>query len=145
MFIGANPGSTGGGIKTTTIFTIAKDLFAKVRKQETTIFKRKIPNDSVLKAYSVFVLAQSVIIFATILILLKEKNNFTFVQVVFETISAFATVGLSLGITAKLTAFSKIVLIFVMFIGRLGPLTIVTSWTTKHHNLRFIEEDILIG
>jgi len=145
MFIGANPGSTGGGIKTTTIFTITKDLFSKIRKKETSTFKRKIPNDSVLKAYSVFVLAQTAIIFATLLIILKEGNNFTFIQVVFEVISAFATVGLSLGITADLTSFSKIVLIFIMFIGRLGPLTIVTSWTTKHHNLRFIEEDILIG
>jgi len=145
MFIGANPGSTGGGIKTTTIYTIIKNVISKIRKKETYTFKRKIPNDSVLKAYSVFFLAQTAIIFATLLILLKEGTNFTFVQVVFEVISAFATVGLSLGITAKLTAFSKIVLVFIMFIGRLGPLTIVTSWTTKHHNLRFIEEDILIG
>ena len=145
MFIGANPGSTGGGIKTTTFFAIIKSLFATGGKKEPVAFKRRIPQVSITKAYSVFVLAQGAIIIASLGILLKEGNTFSLIQVLFEVISAFATVGLSMGITGLLSSCSKVILIIIMFIGRLGPLTMVTSWVTKHHNLRYVEEDILIG
>ena len=145
MFIGASPGSTGGGIKTTTAFAAVISIIGFVRNREPVAFKRRISRNSTLKAFSVIILGMVAISVCCLLILFIEDSNFTFMEVVFESISAFATVGLSLGITTLLSSSSKIIIMILMFVGRLGPLTLVSSRRIRNINIEYIEEDILIG
>ena len=127
MFIGASPGSTGGGIKTTTFFTIIRSIRGIATNTPVTAFKRRIPADSIIKAFSIFTLAIMVITTSTLLILMAEPK-LTFIEVFVEVVSAAGTVGLSAGITSGLSIFSKLVLCLTMFIGRLGPLSIACIW-----------------
>jgi len=145
MFVGASPGSTGGGIKTTTAFAIAASVFALVFRHEPVAFKRKLGNESLLKAFHVLVLASSVVVAALFLLLWIEHERFTFLQVAFEAVSAFATVGLSTGITPSLQDPSKLVLVVVMFIGRVGPITVATALKGKESSVKHVEERIIIG
>lgn len=145
MFIGASPGSTGGGIKTTTFFTILKSIFSVATNRDCTAFRRKIPGDSILKAYMILALGLMIVCVNTVVIALIEPQ-FSLAQVLFETVSAFGTVGLSTGITPDLRDASKLLLSLTMFFGRLGPLTIACVWSyhpTPH--LRFVEERVSIG
>ncbi len=145
MFIGASPGSTGGGIKTTTAFTLLKSLLAFSANRDCTAFRRKIPKESIIKAFTVTSLAAIVVCFMTLLICITEPH-FTFMQVFFEVVSGFGTVGLSTGITPNLTAVSKILLCLTMFIGRLGPLTMACVWVYQpSSNLSYAEERVTIG
>jgi len=145
MFIGASPGSTGGGIKTTTVFTLFKSVYSAATNKHCSAFKRKIPHDIVTKAFFIAFLAVSLICVDTFLISIIEPE-FTFMQILFEVVSAFGTVGLSTGITPELSPWSKIILILTMFIGRLGPLTIATVWSTRRmSNVTYSEETIIIG
>jgi len=145
MFIGASPGSTGGGIKTTTAFTLLKSLLAFATNRNCTAFRRKIPQESIMKAFTVTILAAIVVCFMTLLICIIEPQ-FTFMQVLFEVVSGFGTVGLSTGITPHLEDSSKILLCLTMFIGRLGPLTMACIWVYKpSSNLSFAEERVTIG
>ncbi|MEG1500688.1 MAG: potassium transporter TrkG [Clostridiales bacterium] len=145
MFIGASPGSTGGGIKTTTAFTIFRSLYSMAVNNECTSFCRRIATESVIKAFSLAVLAMSVVFANTLLISLIEPH-LEFIDIFFEVVSAFATVGLTTGITPDLASWSKIILIFTMFLGRLGPLTLACMWTYhKHSNMSYVEEKIIIG
>lgn len=145
MFVGASPGSTGGGIKTTTAFAIAASVFALVFRHEPVAFKRKLGNESLLKAFHVLVLASSVVVAALFLLLWIEHERFTFLQVAFEAVSAFATVGLSTGITPSLQDPSKLVFVVVMFIGRVGPITVATALKGKESSVKHVEERIIIG
>ncbi len=145
MFIGASPGSTGGGIKTTTAFTLLKSLSAFAGKRDCTAFRRKIPNESIMKAFTVTILAMIVVCVMTFLICIIEPQ-FTFMQVFFEVVSGFGTVGLSTGITPDLADISKILLCLTMFIGRLGPLTMACIWVYQpSSNLSYVEERVTIG
>lgn len=145
MFIGASPGSTGGGIKTTTTFTIFLSIFRIPTHNPVQAFYRKISDESIMKAFMVAILALIAIIFTCGIIFSIEGNAYTFEQVLFECVSAFGTVGLSMGITTTLSSNSKVLLMFLMFIGRLGPLTIAYSWRRNIKSVRYIEENILIG
>lgn len=145
MFIGASPGSTGGGIKTTTAFTILKSMFAFSTNQECAAFRRKIPLESILKAFTVTLLAAILVCFMTLAICITEPH-LTFMQIFFEVVSGFGTVGLSTGITPHLTDISKILLCLTMFIGRVGPLTIASIWMYKASSgLSHPEERVTIG
>ncbi len=145
MFIGASPGSTGGGIKTTTAFVLFKSAYSAATNKHCFAFKRKIPYDVVNKAFIIGFLAMTLVCFDTFLISIIEPE-YTFMQILFEVVSAFGTVGLSTGITPDLSAWSKVILIFTMFIGRLGPLTIATIWSFKAmSNVSYSEETITIG
>lgn len=145
MFIGASPGSTGGGIKTTTTFTLLKSLLAFSTNRDCTAFRRKISNESIIKAFTVTSLAAIIVCVMTFLICITEPQ-FTFLQVLFEVVSGFGTVGLSTGITPNLTAISKILLCLTMFIGRLGPLTMACIWVYQpSSNLSYVEERVTIG
>ncbi|MBH1940491.1 H(+)-transporting ATPase [Mobilitalea sibirica] len=145
MFIGASPGSTGGGIKTTTAFTLFKSAYSMSTNKHCMAFKRRIPNDIVMKAFVITFLSMSLIIFDTIIISIFEPH-FTFNQILFEVISAFATVGLSTGITPELSAVSRVIIIITMFTGRLGPLTMASIWYNKpESNISYSEENITIG
>ncbi|MGB8454652.1 MAG: potassium transporter TrkG [Anaerocolumna sp.] len=145
MFIGASPGSTGGGIKTTTAFTLFKSAHSVSTNNHCSAFKRRIPQDVVIKAFIIMLLAAFLICVDTFLISIIEPQ-YSFIQVLFEVVSAFGTVGLSTGITPELSVWSKIVLILTMFIGRLGPLTVATIWSfRKMPNVTYSEETITIG
>ena len=146
MFIGANPGSTGGGVKTTTIFVIFIAMATVVSGKKPTVFKRRIPLESITKALTVFVMAILVILLATYGIMPIEGNRFSTLDILFEVVSAAATVGLSRSLTPLLHIGSKFLIMIVMFIGRLGPLTIVTMFTKlRQERLEYIEENVLIG
>lgn len=146
MFIGASPGSTGGGIKTTTFFTIIRSIRGIATNTPVTAFKRRIPADSIIKAFSIFTLAIMVITTSTLLILMAEPK-LTFIEVFVEVVSAAGTVGLSAGITSGLSIFSKLILCLTMFIGRLGPLSIACVWAYQKAAPKFNypEERVTIG
>lgn len=137
MFIGASPGSTGGGIKTTTFLLIMLFISTTFRgKSDYTIFKKRIPSRLIIRALTITLLAAMVIIIGTMSIMFFEHANpamehFGFEDFFFEVFSAFGTVGLSAGITPFISAGSKLVLIVIMFIGRLGPLTITLAIANK--------------
>lgn len=148
MFIGASPGSTGGGIKTTTFGVILFYTLGIIRHDsEVRIGNRRISWEILNKALALLVIAIVYVTFITLLILILE--DLSFIQVLFEVVSAFATVGLSTGITAKLNAFSEVLIIFTMYLGRVGPLTLalVLGNSVKKSNTRikYPEENISIG
>lgn len=145
MFIGASPGSTGGGIKTTTFFTIFLSIFRIPTHRPVQAFCRKISDDSILKAFIVATFAILAVLIGSGIIFSLEGSKFSFEQILFECVSAFATVGLSMGVTTELYAKSKIIIMILMFIGRLGPLTIAFSWKRNIKNIHYVEENILIG
>lgn len=146
MFIGANPGSTGGGVKTTTIFAIFLMMFSVASGRKPTAFKRRIPQDSILKAFAVSFYALVVAIVGVFGIMCVEGDGVPTLSIVFEVVSATATVGLSRSLTPLLHLGSKIILMIIMFIGRLGPLTIASFFTgEKKERLEYLEEHVLIG
>ncbi len=146
MFIGASPGSTGGGIKTTSFAVITKNIYSVLRgMRDTVLFKRKISNDTISK---VTVLALISFIWITfVVIILSYTERSTFVRILFETISAFGTVGLSTGITSSLSLTGKLIITLTMFLGRVGPLALGFSLLkgTEINGYRYPEEEILIG
>jgi len=146
MFIGASPGSTGGGIKTTTLFILILSIITILTDQRfNTIFRRRIPFQVVNRAFAILVAAIALVIFGTLLLGLSEK--FTFIQIYFEAISAFGTVGLSTGITPHLSDFGKIVIMLLMFVGRIGPLTMVLAIRNLQRTklVTFPEERVMVG
>ena len=145
MFIGASPGSTGGGIKTTTLFLIIENIYSKSVNKYVTAFKRIIPSYIIGKAFNLSALALMVVCLNTLLICILE-SNYEFIQILFEVVSALGTVGLSTGITPELSDISKFILLLVMFLGRLGLLTIASIWYSKElPNSKYSEESIIIG
>lgn len=145
MFIGASPGSTGGGIKTSTTFAIWLSLKSLVLGVQPAAFRRRIPDDNILKALQVLLLALLTVTMGIMGLALAESGKFGFEQIVFEVVSAFATVGLSTGITTEIGTISKFILMVMMFVGRLGPITVATSLRTKESRLKYVEERIFIG
>lgn len=145
MFIGASPGSVGGGIKTTTFFVIIKTIIAAVKKGDVRVFKYSIPKETYKKAtviafIGIFVIAVSSFLFCVF------EPEIDFIELLFESVSAFATVGLSTGITPSLSGGSKIVSIMVMYIGRLGPLTVASLWSFgKPSVVRYPDGNLAIG
>ena len=145
MFIGASPGSTGGGIKTSTTFALLKSAYSVATNKHCTAFKRRIPGEVIRKAFIVFLLAISVVCLNSYLLSILEPQ-FTFIQLLFEVVSAFGTVGLSTGITPDLSVLSKTIVILTMYIGRLGPLTAAMIWSYRSlSNASYSEETITIG
>ncbi|MCK5534571.1 Trk family potassium uptake protein [bacterium] len=123
MIIGASPGGTGGGIKTTTFGVMIAAMWATItKKKEVTFFNRRIANEIVRKSFVVGFLSIIFISVITVVMLVTEKE--AFIKVFFEVISAFGTVGLSTGITPTLSSMGKMLIIFTMYAGRLGPLTL---------------------
>lgn len=145
MFIGASPGSTGGGIKTSTFFVIMNVIKSSATNQHCFAFRRKIPLDVIFRAFIIAVLSCMVVCISTLLLCITEPE-YSFIQLLFESTSAFGTVGLSTGITPDLAVISKLIIIITMYIGRLGALTIVTMWTFKPSSrAEYTEETISIG
>lgn len=145
MFLGASPGSTGGGIKTTTTFVIWRSVIGAATNRECGAFKRRIPKEVVSQAYAIAVIALGVVCVQTFLLSIAEPK-YSFMQILFEVVSAFGTVGLSTGITPDLSSWGKLILILTMFIGRLGPLTMATIWSFKPETgVRYSNEKVTIG
>lgn len=149
MFIGASSCSTGGGIKTTTIFVIMLTLFYYARGKKPRIFHRRIADESIFKAFVLFGFAVMIIMVGTLIIGFSQPS-LGLEKILFEVVSGYTTTGLTMGITPSLNAFSKIVLCLMMFIGRLGPLTIIgvvnRNWMTESKEMiQYVEERTIIG
>ncbi|EFS23715.1 potassium uptake protein, TrkH family [Fusobacterium necrophorum D12] len=146
MLIGASPGSTGGGIKTTTLGVILFYVIGIIRgKEHVEIFNRRLDWDVMNKALALLVVSLSYI--ALVILFLLVLEPFSMEKIVFEVVSAFGTVGLTMGITPYLSVTSKLVIIVTMFVGRLGPMTIALALGEKKKKARvqYPKEDILIG
>lgn len=131
MFIGACPGSTGGGIKTNTFVLIAASAIATIRsKKNVEIGRRYIPNEIISKAFSVFAFAVGYNLVAIFILSITEPET-EIIKIAFEQVSAFATVGLSTGITATLSVYGKIVIMMSMFFGRVGMLTLALALSRR--------------
>ncbi len=147
MFVGASPGSTGGGIKTTTLrILLACTRTVLQGKEEVLSYRRQIPQSRVMKAISVVMGSGLVVLLATTLISMSNPT-LSFIDVLFESVSAFATVGLSTGITADLSDLGKYVIIITMYLGRVGILLFMAALLgdPKPTALQYPEEDLLIG
>lgn len=147
MFIGASPGSTGGGIKTTTFGMLGLAVISLAKgKEDAELNGRRIPKDQVYRGLGIVLIAISWIVFATLLMGVTETGNF--ITILFEVVSAYGTVGLSAGLTPKLSSIGQSVIIFTMFLGRLGPLTIAFALAIRQRRkqyIRYPEERVIIG
>ncbi len=146
MFIGASPGSTGGGIKTTTFTTLIGAMVAMIRgKEDIVMFHYRLGKDRILKAITLTMIALFLVIFVTMLLTTTESQSF--LKLLFEVTSAFGTVGLTMGVTPDLTYFGKIMISLTMFAGRLGPLTLAYALGPKAEKelYRYPEGKITIG
>lgn len=148
MFIGASPASTGGGIKTTTFGVLLFSTISFLRgNKETEIFHKTISRESLIKSLCIFTLSSALVIFSSLLITINEQGKFLYLDILYEIVSAFGTVGISRGITANLSALSKIVLIILMYLGRVGAATLgigILNRKTKKHT-RYSEGKIIVG
>lgn len=147
MFVGASPGSTGGGIKTSTLFVLLQGVKSAATNKSEKAFRYSIPKDAFKKAAVITLLALSVVVTGTYLMIVMEQGtDIRLVDALFEVTSAFGTVGLSTGITTGLSLGSKLLSIFIMYIGRLGPLTVASLWYfSRGERVRFPEGNIAIG
>ena len=147
MFIGASPGSTGGGIKTTTFTTLIGAVWSQIRGKEDVIFYRqRIEYETIYKALTVTFSGLFLVMFMTLVLTISEKGH-EFLAILFEVTSAFATVGLSMGLTPELSDIGKILIMLTMFAGRVGPLTIAFAVTMRRNPdpFRYPKGKIMIG
>lgn len=145
MFIGASPGSTGGGIKTTTFFAILEGIKSAATNRSEKAFHYSLPPEAFRKAVIIALMGLGIIGVGTYLLCILEPN-IPFLDILFEAVSAFGTVGLSTGITPSLGTASKLLSIMIMYIGRLGPMTIATLWYfNKGEGVRYPQGNISIG
>ena len=147
MFIGGSPGSTAGGIKTTTIGILIVTIVCVIRgREDAEVFKKRFSKDLVYKAFTLIFIGLSLVIVVTMLLSYTEKGA-SFIALFYETVSAFGTAGLTLGLTSELSNIGKLLIIFMMYLGRVGPLTVVLSITRKRINsgIKYPEGKILIG
>lgn len=150
MFIGASPGGTGGGVKTTTFAVVAAFVWSVIiGSDQTQLGNRGIHTETVKKALGVFVLSLCIVIGGTFLVALTEGNRFPTLNLLFEVTSAFGTVGLSTGITPMLSAAAQYVLVAVMLTGRVGVLaamlTLLSPVQKLERLVHFAEDDVAIG
>lgn len=145
MFIGASPGSTGGGVKTTSFFTAVKASFFLILGRNPVAFKREISSESVMKAFFVIIISVLLVAMATLAISITDPE-FGGDQILYEVVSAYATVGLTMGITPSVSSAGKIILIIMMYLGRVGFMTIISAFARRRlTGARYIEEKVIIG
>ncbi len=153
MFVGASPGSCGGGIKTTSLAVLGAILKNKIRgKTSVSIFHRTLPEETVSRALSIFILAVVTITAGLIILLITQMGaeypgREYFLPYLFEAVSAFGTVGLSMGVTSTLSSAGKIVIILLMLLGRVGLLTVAYVVTRRERAtlFKYAEEKVMIG
>ena len=147
MFIGASPASTGGGIKTTTFATLISSAYATIRgKKNVELMHHTVSFELIDKAYSIALFSVSLIFISTFFLSITDGNH-PFLNLIFEEVSAFGTVGLSTGITPFLSDAGKTILIFTMYVGRIGTLTLAMALLRKvsYSNYRYSEISLLVG
>lgn len=149
MFIGGSPGSTAGGIKTTTVALVVLTMISVTRgREDTEAFNRRINRDAVNRALAMLGIAALILVVVIMILTLTESSQ-PFEDIIFEAVSAFGTVGLSVGLTSKLSILGKLVVTLTMFVGRLGPLTIVFALARKQEKrkalIRYPEGKVMIG
>lgn len=150
MFIGSSPNSVGGGIRTTTFAILILFLINFSNNTDKTsikIFNREVHNIDIQRSFAVFIMACLLTFISIIMVLFFENGNLTFLQSFFEVMSAFGTTGLSLGITDEISNYTKIVLMILMFIGRIGLIIFITvvSGPRKVNKFHYTKERIQIG
>ncbi|HWI61870.1 MAG TPA: TrkH family potassium uptake protein [Symbiobacteriaceae bacterium] len=156
MFIGASPGGTGGGIKTTSFAMIMMSIRAtSTGRDEVTLMGRKIPRDLIEKAFAITSIAMLLCVTVTAALMLTERpllespeNPFYGMNILFEVVSAFGTVGLTTGVTPFLSVAGKILITLTMYIGRVGPLTMAVALAQRNLNrspLHYPEDRVMIG
>lgn len=147
MFVGASPGSTGGGIKTSTAGILLMTVICVIRgREDTEIFKRRINKDLVYKAFTIVTLSLGIVIGVTMILSITEVGA-SLEYLIYEVVSAFGTVGLTLGLTPSLTTIGKVMLALTMYCGRVGPMTLFLALTNRKKNrgIRYPEDKILVG
>jgi trk system potassium uptake protein TrkH len=146
MFIGASPGSTGGGIKTTSFAVLTLSVISLLKgKRHISVFKRRIHEYNFREATGLIMLSITIILVVLFFLMLVEPHAFD--KLLFEAVSAFGTVGLTLGITPQLTVIGKLLITILTYVGRIGPLTMIYAFSTraKQININYAEEKIPIG
>jgi trk system potassium uptake protein len=145
MFIGGSPGSCAGGIKTTTAAVLVSSLSAELRRHEPRLLGRTLFPGALRRAIAVTIISVGVVLAALLLLTMSEQHSF--LELAFETVSAFGTVGLSTGITPSLSAAGKLIIVATMFMGRVGPLTVVLALGDRRERplYRLAPEDLNIG
>ena len=150
MFIGGAPLGTAGGIKITTFFIVVLSMFSYLRGKEVSAFNRKFSQKQIIRAMSLIFFSIFVLIASYAAIEIIEGGKFSAENIIFEVFSAFGTVGLTANLTTQLSVGSKMVLCLLMYIGRLGPMTMISVFSKNmnvesklHYEL--VEEDLLIG
>ncbi len=147
MFVGASPGGTGGGIKTTTFSVILRSALSTIQgRKNVEIVKHTISNDTISRAFSIALFSISLIFISTFMLSITEPDK-SFLSLIFEEVSAFGTVGLSTGITSSLSFAGKSIIILTMYIGRIGTLTLAMAITKRvvFTNYRYSEINVLVG
>ncbi len=155
MFVGASPGSTGGGVKTTSGAILLLLLWSRLKgNQNVNVFNRTIPNETVTKTISIIFAAAFSIVFITSFFLFAQsdqplvaQSRHFFLEYLFEAVSAFGTVGLSMGVTPHMNNAQKFATILLMFAGRVGPLTFALALTlaSRKKSIVYAEETIMVG
>lgn len=147
MFVGGSSGSTAGGIKITTFILLLLVVWTFLRqKEDITVLKRRIPHDLVFRALAISMMGV-ILVFVAVFLLEITEPHLPLMNLAFEAVSAFGTVGLSLGVTPELTGWGKVIIMLLMFIGRLGPLTVAFALSNPKRKMlyRYAEEKIMIG
>jgi trk system potassium uptake protein TrkH len=156
MFFGASPGSCGGGVKTTTLALLSAFTVCRIKQMpRVNMFKKSIPQDTLTQSVSLVLVALAVIAMVVFMLLLDGvapdptgvQSPRAFLECLFETVSAFGTVGLSMGITPKLTIWGKSWIVLMMVIGRVGILTFsyIIVGSEKAGGIEYSEENMMIG
>ena len=146
MFIGGSPGSTAGGIKTTTFGTIVLTTISTIKgEKDVGVFNRRIGEDVINKSLAIIMIGLTWILIVSFILTITEKA--VFLDLVFETTSAFATVGLTRGVTPSLSTVGKLLITVTMYIGRVGALTMAFAFghKRKHKKFREAEGNIIVG
>lgn len=147
MFIGGSPGSTAGGMKTVTFTVVWAAILSQMQgKKDVEIFRRRIPQQDVIRALAIIAMS-GFYVCASILLLTFIQGADSLDKIVFEVVSAFATVGLSLNYTPELNTLGRLMIILTMFVGRVGPLTLAVAFAQKERqvDIRYAEEEVMIG
>ncbi len=147
MFIGASPGSTGGGIKTTTFAVILRSAWNTIRgRKNLELQKHTVSPETINKSYSIALFSLSLIFISTFVLSITERD-IPFLNLLFEEISAFGTVGLSTGITSSVSDAGKMILVMTMYVGRIGTLTLALALTRRvlYSKYRYSEINVLVG
>ncbi len=147
MFVGGSAGSTAGGVKTTTFYTLVASVISTCRGHSSVhTFGRRLDSDTIHASLAIITLSLSLVVTVTLLLLITEGGSL--IDCLFETTSAFGTVGLSTGVTPNLSKVGRAIITLTMFAGRLGPLTFALAFTRtqrEKRQFRYPEENIIIG